>query len=92
MVIGVLAIAGVVGLLFFLRRRKAAKTAVSSEAKSGNPYAAPAYAARGELEHGGVHEVQSPMQEMVGDVVKYRYELASRPAELEGGKAEEVRR
>jgi len=65
---------------------------VTSEAKSGNPYVAPAHTARGELEHGGVHEVQSPVQEMVGDVVKYRYELASRPAELEGGKAREVRR
>lgn len=81
-VIGVLAIAGVVGLLFFLRRRKAA----SAGNKAENPYASPTYTPRGELEHGGVYEVQSPVQEMVGDSVKYRYELDSRPAEFEGGK------
>lgn len=58
-----------------------------AEVISSNPYAPPTYSPRGELEPGGVHEVQSPAQEMVGDAVKYRYELDSRPAELEGGKA-----
>ncbi|KAJ4986362.1 hypothetical protein SVAN01_08179 [Stagonosporopsis vannaccii] len=92
-VIGVLAIAGVVGLLLFLRRRKAAKAAaVTAEVKPENPYTPATYPSRGELEHGGVHEVQSPVQEMVGDTVKYRYELDNRPAELEGGKAGDARR
>lgn len=78
-VIGVVAIAGIVGLLFFLRRRKAAR--------KQNPYAPPTYTPRGELEQGEVHEVESPVQEVVGDSVKYRYELESRPAELEGEKS-----
>ena len=86
-VIGVLAIAGVIGLLVFLRRRKAAS-------KKENPYAPPGYkpgssegfAGRNELEHGEVHEVESPVQEAVGDTVKYRHELETRPAELEGEK------
>lgn len=78
-VIGVLAIAGVVGLLFFLRRRKAAS-------KDENPHAPPIYRPEAELRYGEVHEVQNPAQELVGDAVKYRYELESSPAELEGAK------
>ncbi|KAJ4335157.1 hypothetical protein N0V87_006311 [Didymella glomerata] len=81
-VIGVLAIAGVVGLLFFLRRRKAA-----AKLEKENPYAPPTYAdeSRGTA-HGDVHELLSPTHEheVPGDTVKYRYELESRPAELEG--------
>ena len=73
--------------MVFLRRRKAAS-------KKENPYAPPGYkpgssedfAGRNELEHGEVHEVESPVQEVVGDTVKYRYELETRPAELEGEK------
>jgi hypothetical protein len=81
-VIGVLVIAGIVGLLFFLRRRKAAKKA--------GLYAPPECMPRGELGQGEVHkvyevqEVTNPAQEVVGDSVKYRYELETRPAELEG--------
>lgn len=40
---------------------------------------------RDEMGYGEVHEVQSPPLEAVGDAVKYRYELETRPAELEGG-------
>lgn len=78
-----LAIAGVVGLLFFLRRRKAA-----AKLEKENPYAPPTYAdeSRGGTAHGDVHELLSPTHEheVPGDTVKYRYELESRPAELEG--------
>lgn len=77
-VIGVLAIVGIIGLLFFLRRRKAAKKA--------GIYAPPTYTPRGELGHDEVQEVPSPAQEVMGDSVKYQYELETRPAELEGSK------
>lgn len=84
-VIGVLAIAGIVVLLFFLRRRKAA-----AKLGNSNPYAPPTCteASRGAA-HGDVHELLSPAREheVAGDAVKYRYELESRPAELDGGGA-----
>jgi hypothetical protein len=79
----VLAIAGIVGLLFFLRRRKAA-----AKLEKENPYAPPTYAgqSRARTADGDVHELLSPTDphEVPGDAVKYRYELESRPAELEG--------
>ncbi|KAF2621461.1 hypothetical protein BU25DRAFT_238105 [Macroventuria anomochaeta] len=78
-VIGVLAIASIVGLLFFLRRRKAVTA-------KENPYAPPNDTSQGRLVHREVHEVQSPAQEVVGDTVKYQHELETRPAELEGEK------
>jgi hypothetical protein len=82
-VIGVLAIAGVVGLLFYIRRRKAA-----AKLEKENPFAPPAYKdeSRGATAHGDVHELLSSahQHEVPGDTVKYRYELQSRPAELEG--------
>ncbi|KAJ4376814.1 hypothetical protein N0V86_006932 [Didymella sp. IMI 355093] len=82
-VIGVLAIAGVVGLLFFLRRRKAA-----AKLEKENPYAPTTHVneTRAGTADGDVHELLSPTDphEVPGDTVKYRYELESRPAELEG--------
>jgi flagellar basal body-associated protein FliL len=87
-VIGVLAIASVVGLLFFLRRRKAASKAAAAAPKEGqNPYLPPTYTPVRELGHGNVHEVGTPAQEVVGDTVKYRHELETRMAELEGERA-----
>ena len=73
--------------MVFLRRRKAGS-------RQKNPYAPPEYkpesserfTGRNELEHGAVYEVESPVQEAVGDTVKYRHELETRPAELEGEK------
>lgn len=92
-VIGVLAIASVVGLLFFLRRRKVTSKAAAAAPKEGqNPYLPPSYTPVRELGHGNVHEVETPAQEVVGDTVKYRHELETkpletRPAELEGERA-----
>jgi flagellar basal body-associated protein FliL len=87
-VIGVLAIASVVGLLFFLRRRKATSKAAAAAPKEGqNPYLPPSYTPVRELGHGNVHEVETPAQEVVGDTVKYRHELETRMAELEGERA-----
>jgi flagellar basal body-associated protein FliL len=87
-VIGVLAIASVIGLLFFLRRRKAtSKGAAAGPKEEQNPYLPPSYTPVRELDHGNVHEVEMPAQEVVGDTVKYRHELETRPAELEGQRA-----
>ncbi|KAF9695403.1 hypothetical protein EKO04_006659 [Ascochyta lentis] len=84
-VIGILALLGVVCLLFFLRRRKAHANASTQNPYAQNGYAPPTYTPRGELEQAEVHEVQSPAHEMVGgESVKYRSELETRPAELEG--------
>lgn len=78
-VIGVLAIAGVVGLLFFLRRRK-----LASKQEKENPYVPSTPTTREEIGYAEVHEVESPAQEVAGDTVKYRYELETSPVELEG--------
>ncbi|KAH6644852.1 hypothetical protein C7974DRAFT_28876 [Boeremia exigua] len=80
-VIGVIAIAGVIGLFFWLRRRRPAAAAVKDESRAPPTYS------HGELEPSTRHEVPNAVPEMAGaGAVKYRYELDSQAAELAGGK------
>jgi hypothetical protein len=77
----VLALAGIVGLLFFLRRRKSAKADpyVEISVPPTELHAPPVYVPRGELDSAG-----TPAQELPAEIVKYRFETRGGAVELDG--------